>query len=211
MEEKSFSEASAPQTKLKQVNVKMASSFINTFQPPPEDTEEQRQKIREAKMVEEEKEKNKVTSKDANRKLLKRKLETHLLKKAAGKCLDTLDHIMERYYIDLFNKLIKVCRKDETKHIKILSKNRLDWMKYSQSEIAESDFLYSQSFMLRNKYISVTNEEHVQPVAGLELLFTSNTFAKLQQTDEDRMKLIKEKKKKVRFPYNSYRSKNSKT
>lgn len=66
--------------KLKTVNIKMPASQITTYKPPPENTEEQKQKLKEAKLVNAEKERTRITSREAVKNLLKRRLELNQLK-----------------------------------------------------------------------------------------------------------------------------------
>lgn len=194
---------------LKQVNVKYSGDYPPKYKPPQEDTAEEKRKRMEAKMVEEEKEKNRITTKEAVKKLLKRKLELNSLKKAAGRSLETLDNIMENFYREKIRKLIQICRTDQKKLNDLLSsynvgKPGLVTVNEGGESEQSRSYLHLQKYVFQNKLVDRKNNEQVVPYSELEVLYTNDTRGLLTQIDEERIKVIKEKLeyKKVSFRIN---------
>lgn len=126
------------------------------------------------------------------RSFIKKKLETHGLKKADGKTLPILEAILERFFKKKLLKLVKIARVDQKNLNDLLSSKNIG----KESLAGERDYLHAQRYLLRNKFVD-KNQEHVVDCTELQVLYTSDTKGKLSQTDEERMKIVKEKKERI--------------
>jgi hypothetical protein len=160
--------------------------------PPLEDDKEMERKKGEAQKVDNEKEKYQLIIKDHMRSFIKKKLETHGLKKADGKTLPVLEAIMDRFYKKRLLKLVKIARVDQKNLNDLLSSKNIG----KEGLAGDRDYLHTQRYLLRNKFVD-KNQEHAEEYTQLQVLYTSDTKGKLAQTDEGRMKIVREKKERI--------------
>lgn len=188
-------EPSYPQSKpLKQVNVKYSSEYNPSYsapKQPEEDPQVQQQKRLKDKMIDDEKERRRITYKEAIKKMFRDRLLKNGLKKAAGGSVETINYIMEDFFRDKLRRLVQICRADQTKFNELMSSNRIG------VPLGHETTLKVNTYQVRNKYLDVKDNEHVVPYTNMSWIYTNDTKGQLTQTDEERMKVIQEKKEKI--------------